>query len=203
VIRRRRAAAARLAGAFALGSVSFAQGAARIAADQDLRLVGNGTVSATGVFRVAGYRPFLLVCLLDAGKGAAAALLTRRLPTGARAMAAGLVIMGHNWSPLLRGAGGRGVMPAMGFLAVTHPTGAALLAGGVVAGYVTGDAAPGCFVAQMFLTPLLALTGGRRGALLGAAVAAPMLAKRLTGNRISPRPATTYWTRAVYDRDRR
>jgi glycerol-3-phosphate acyltransferase PlsY len=197
--------ALRLGGLFILGSVPFAQWAARVTAGQDLRRVGSGTVSASGVFRVAGPVPFLLVCLLDVGKGAAAVVLTRRSPVGASAAAAGLVIAGHDWSPFLRGAGGRGVLPAIGALAVAYPPGAALLIGGIAAGYASGDTAPGCFAAQALLTPFLALTGGRRGALFGAAITAPMLLKRLVGNRTFHRPtdAGTYWTRAMYDRDHR
>ncbi|NES28116.1 hypothetical protein GCE86_08790 [Micromonospora terminaliae] len=201
----RRTHTSRLAAALLLGSVPFAQWVARVAAAQDLRRVDNGTVSATGVFRVAGHLPFVAVCLLDVGKGATAALMIRHLPPGTRAVGAGLVVVGHNWSPFLQGAGGRGVLPALGALAVAHPTGAAVLLGGILGGYARGDTAPGCFLAQTLLTPLLALTGGRRAALFGAAVAAPMLAKRIAGNGTYGRPASarTYWTRAVYDRDRR
>jgi glycerol-3-phosphate acyltransferase PlsY len=187
-----------------VGSVPFSDYVARLAAGADLRRVGNGTVSASGVYQVAGTGPFLLVCLLDIGKGAVVARLTRRSGT-ATAAAAGLVIAGHAWSPLLRGAGGRGVLPAIGTLAVVQPAGAALLVGGIAAGRIHGDTAPSCFAAQLLLTPVLALTGGRQGALLGAAIAGPMMAKRLLGNQgFRPRtPARTYLTRALYDREHR
>ncbi len=197
--------ALRLAGAFLLGSVPFSRYVAHFTVGTDLRRVGSGTVSASGVYQVAGAVPFLLVCLLDFGKGAAAVMLARRSNTAMVAAAAGLVVIGHAWSPLLRGAGGRGVLPAIGALAVAHPPGAALLIGGIAVGRVHGDTAPGCFVAQTLLTPFLALTGGQRGALLGAATAVPMLAKRLLGNQGFRRrtSAATYLTRAIYDRDHR
>lgn len=197
--------ALRVNGAFLLGSVPFSRYVTHLAAGTDLRRVGSGTVSASGVYQVAGIGPFLLVCLLDVGKGTAAAMLARRSNTATAAAAAGLVVVGHAWSPLLRGAGGRGVLPAIGALGVAHAPGAALLIGGIAVGRVHGDTAPGCFVAQTLLTPFLALTGGRRGALLGAATAVPMLAKRLLGNRGFRRrtSAATYLTRAVYDRDHR
>jgi hypothetical protein len=197
--------ALRLGGAFFLGSIPFSEYVAQLAAGRDLRRIGNGTVSASGVYQVAGTVPFLLVCLLDVGKGATAAMLARRSHHATVVAAVGLVIVGHAWSPLLRGAGGRGVLPTIGALAVAHPPGAALLVGGIAAGRVYGDTAPGCFLAQTLLTPFLALTGGRRGALLGAATAVPMLAKRLLGNEGFRRrtSARTYLTRALYDRDHR
>jgi glycerol-3-phosphate acyltransferase PlsY len=186
----------RLGGVYALGSVSFADLVARRVAGADLRLVGTGTVSAANVHRVAGVPAFLAVALLDVGKGAAAARMAADRP----ALGAALVVAGHNWSPMLRGAGGRGVLPALGALLVTAPTGAALLAGGIAAGRLGGDTAPGCFVAQVLMVPVLAAVSGRRGALLGAAVAVPMLVKRMLGNG----PAGSrrvYLTRLVYDRD--
>jgi acyl phosphate:glycerol-3-phosphate acyltransferase len=187
-----------LCGAFALGSLSFADLVARMAADADLRRVGTGTVSATNVYRVAGVGPFLAVAMLDVGKGAVAAKLAARSP----ASAAALVVVGHNWSPLLRGAGGRGVLPALGALLVTAPAGAALLAGGIIAGWVGGDTAPGCFVAQVLMVPVVAAAAGRCGAQLAAAVAVPMLAKRLIGNRPArDRTGRVYLTRLVFDRD--
>ena len=197
--------ALRLGGAFLLGSVPFSRYVAHLVAGTDLRRVGSGTVSASGVYQVAGTQPFLLVCLLDAGKGAAAMRVVRRSGTGTVAAAAALVVVGHAWSPLLRGAGGRGVLPAIGVLTVAQPTGAALLISGIAVGRARGDSAPGCFVAQALLTPFLALTGGRRGALVGAATAVPMLTKRLLGNQGFRRhtSAATYLTRAVYDREHR
>ena len=173
--------------AYVIGSVPVAN----LVAGTDLRRLG--TVSATNVYRVAGLRPFALACLLDVVKGAAGA-------AGARsALGVGLVVAGHNWSVFLRGGGGRGVLPGLGALLVVAPEGAALLAAGIVAGHLTGDSAPGCFAAQVLMVPLLAATRGRRGALLGAAVAVPMLAKRLLGDG----GRAPVLTRLVFDRDAR
>ena len=193
----------RLGGSLLLGSIPFSNILARAVTGYDLRTVGTGTVSPTNVYRLAGPRLFATACLLDLAKGAVAAALVRdRRPTVVAA-AAGLAVAGHNWSPYLRGAGGRGVLPATGVLLVVAPPGATLIAAGVVIGYFTGDTAPACLVAEVLLTPALAAICGNAGALLGVAMATPMLAKRLLGN---GRPAVRrsgylYRTRIIYDRD--
>ncbi|MDE0669337.1 MAG: glycerol-3-phosphate acyltransferase, partial [bacterium] len=90
------------------------------------------------------------------------------------------------WSPFLRGAGGRGVSPAMGALAVVHWPGAVLLLAGLAAGRAVRQTALVSFGAILAL-PLLALRwGGRDAALAGAVVVAPMLLKRLTANNTMP-----------------
>ena len=167
----------------------------------DLRTVGTGTVSAPNVYRAAGAGPFAAACLLDLGKGALIAALARRRHPALVAAAVGLAVVGHNWSPFLRGAGGRGVLPALGALTVASPAGAALMAGGIVAGHLMGDTAPACFAAQVLLVPALATVNGRRGALLGAAVAVPMLVKRAMGNRGRAASWRALAIRLVYDRD--
>lgn len=193
-----------LTGAFVVGAVPFAQIVAQRTAGRDLRTIDTGTVSATNVYRAAGVGPFAVASLLDVGKGALVAALVGRRHPSLLAAAAGLMVAGHNWSPFLRGAGGRGVLPAMGALIVAAPPGAALMAAGIAVGYATGDTAPGCFAAQGLLVPILARTHGRRGALLAAAVVVPMLAKRALGND-SPRGTSlrVVRTRLIYDRSAR
>lgn len=195
----------RLGAALLIGSVPFSNIIARVALGQDLRRVGNGTVSPSNLYQVGGIGPFTLACALDISKGALAAALLRQRGMTIAAMTAGLTLAGHNWSLFQRGAGGRGVLPATGILLVAAPSGATLLAGGVVAGYVTGDTAPGCFVAQLTLVPVLAASKGHEGALLGLALVVPMLAKRLLGNDwlAHGRSRQTSVTRMIYDRDTR
>jgi glycerol-3-phosphate acyltransferase PlsY len=193
----------RLGGSLLLGSIPFSNMIARSITGYDLRTIGTGTVSATNVYRLAGTRPFAMACLLDLAKGAMAAALVRNRHPVFVAAAAGLAVAGHNWSPFLRGAGGRGVLTATGVLLVAAPPGATLIVGGVLAGYIMDDTARVCLVAEVLLTPALAAIRGRDGALLGVIVTAPMLAKRLLGN---GRPATDksgylYKTRIIYDRD--
>jgi len=193
----------RLGGSLLLGSIPFSNIVARSVTGHDLRIIGTGTVSPTNVYRVAGSRPFATACLLDLAKGAMAAVLVKDRHAALVAAAAGLTITGHNWSPFLRGAGGRGVLPATGVLLVAAPPGATLMVGAVVVGYLMGDTAPTCLVAEVLLTPALAAIRGRSGALLGVVLSTPMLVKRLLGN---GRPAPDhsgylYKTRIIYDRD--
>lgn len=193
----------RLGGSLLLGSIPFSNIIARCTTGHDLRTIGTGTVSSTSVYQLAGLRPFAAACLLDMAKGATAAALVRHRHPVLVAAAAGLTVTGHNWSPFLRGAGGRGVLPSTGVLLVAAPPGATLIAGGAVVGYLIGDSAPACLVTEVLLTPVLAVIGGRRGALLGVVLAAPMLAKRLLGNGrpAADRSGHLYKTRIIYDRD--
>ena len=60
----------------------------------------------------------------------------------------------------------------------------------------------GGFVAQCALVPVLARTHGRRGALVGACVVAPMWLKRVAGNRPPREPSLRlYAYRLLFDRD--
>lgn len=193
-----------LGAAFFVGSIPFSNIAARLTSGVDLRSVGNGTVSGTGLYRVAGFGPLAVAGVLEVGKGAVGPLLVGR-DHAAVSLAAGLVVAGHNWSPFLRGAGGRGVSPALGALTVVGWQGSLLLLAGMGCGKLLGQAAPGTLLAQAALVPLLARTRGRRAALAGAAVVAPMLAKRLLGNSppVGTRPGRVYLRRLLYDRDAR
>ncbi len=187
--------------AYLVGAVPFAQLAARLTRGADLRLVGTGTVSGTGLYRVAGFWPLAIAGVLDVGKGAAGPLLAARSPTLA-ALAGGAAVAGHNWSPFLRWAGGRGISPAMGALAVTAWPGAVLLLAGLAIGRLARQTGAVCFVADLALVPLATMTRGSAGALAAAAVLIPMLVKRLAGNRApAERTAATYLRRLVFDRD--
>ncbi len=196
--------AAKLGAAFLIGAIPFSNIAARLTKGVDLRAVGSGTVSGTSLYRVAGWGPLAAAGVLEVGKGAVGPLLVGRDRPELAALAAGLAVAGHNWSPVLRGAGGRGISPALGALGVLAPPGAALLFGGMALGKLAGQAAPGSLLAQLALVPLLRRTHGRAGALAGAAVLVPLLAKRLLGNAPPPAGAPTarvYLTRLLHDRD--
>jgi acyl phosphate:glycerol-3-phosphate acyltransferase len=207
--------------AYLAGAVPFSNVLAARVSGVDLREVGSGTVSGTGLYRVAGFVPLVAAGILDVAKGALVALVARapeepdegtggpgrrpplRPPTLTEGAAAGLVVAGHNWSPYLDGAGGRGVSPALGAYAVIAPEASLLLLGGLVLGRLTRETGLGTFASQVALVPTLAGTRGRRGAFAGAAVLVPMLAKRLLGNG-PPKPEAggrVYLARLLYDRD--
>jgi glycerol-3-phosphate acyltransferase PlsY len=191
--------------AFVAGAIPFSNVAARRARGVDLRQVGTGTVSGSALYRVAGFGPLAAAGVLEVAKGAAGPGLA--IAAGRPALAAiasGVAVVGHNWSPFLRGAGGRGIAPALGALLVVAWPGAVLLLAGMILGKVIGETALGALAAEIALTPVLAVTHGATGALAGAAVAIPMVVKRVVGNsRPAPPRGQTYVTRLLYDRDER
>jgi glycerol-3-phosphate acyltransferase PlsY len=194
--------AAVVAAAWLAGSVPFSNLAARARAGVDLRDVGTGTVSGTALFGVAGFGPLAAAGVCDVAKGAVGPVLAGRDRPGLAAVAAGAGVVGHNWSPWLRGAGGRGISPALGALVVRNWPGTTTLAVGLAAGRLARATGLGSFLADVVMIPVLYRTRGRAGALIGAAVVAPLLAKRLMGNRRPDRPGPgVYLHRLVFDRD--
>jgi glycerol-3-phosphate acyltransferase PlsY len=167
----------------------------------DLRTVGPGTVSGTSLYRVAGFWPLAVAGCCDLAKGALGPLLAGDRAVVA-AFAGGLAVAGHNWSPFLRGAGGRGIAPALGALLVNAWPGALVLVLGMLAGKVVDETALGAFAAEIAVTPVLGLLLGADAALAGAAIALPMLVKRVVGN---TRPVgnrrRVYLHRLLYDTD--
>lgn len=139
-------------------------------------------MSGTGLYAAAGFGPLAFAGVIELAKGACGPLLAGRERKGLRAGATALAIVGHNWSPVLSGQGGRGVSLALGATAVAAPEGAVLLVGGLAVGKLAHATGVGTFVALGALPLLLEATRGRDGALFGAAVVLPILAKRLLGN---------------------
>lgn len=105
------------AGAYLLGSLPFSFLVARFFGVKDVRTVGSGNVGATNVMRSAGKFAGSLAFLLDAAKGAIAAVLAQRLfgdasPLGAAAAVAAVV--GHMYPVWLGFRGGKGVATGAG-----------------------------------------------------------------------------------------
>ena len=187
--------------AFLIGAIPFSQVAAGRRAGVDLRRVGSGTVSGTSLFRVAGFGPLAIAGVCDVAKGSVGPLLAGDRPALA-AVCGGLAVAGHNWSPFLRGAGGRGISPALGALLVQAWPGTLVLLAGLVLGRLVHETALGSFVADAALVPVTAITYGPAGALAGACVVLPMLVKRALGNARPLDPSTrTYMHRLLYDND--
>ena len=186
-----------------LGTVPFCNLVAQWGAGVDLRAYGSGTVSGSSLYTVAGLKALLVGGLLDVGKGAGVGLLAGgSSQPKLTALAAALAISGHNWSPFCKGAGGRGLAPSLGLMAVVVWPGAVILLAGLALGRLAGATGLGCFVAYMALCPVLALTYGGNGALIGAAIVAPMLLKRVMGNHppTAPLPRSIV-SRILLDRD--
>jgi acyl phosphate:glycerol-3-phosphate acyltransferase len=186
---------------FLAGSLPFSNLASRIARGVDLRDYGAGTVSGTALYRVAGFWPLALAGVLDVTKGAVGPLIAGDR-TALAAVAGGLAVAGHNWSPFLRGAGGRGIAPALGALLATAWPGTVLLIVGLLGGKALKQTGLGAFVAEVALAPALGLWGGWVGALAGASVAVPMLVKRVLGNTLpTDGRSRVYVHRLLYDND--
>ena len=101
---------ARLAGAFALGAIPFAWLMVWLCKGVDVRTVGSGNVGATNASRAfagktAQLAVFLAVYLLDAGKGLCAVWLGLSLGMTASVLCAAVGILGHVFTPLLKGKG--------------------------------------------------------------------------------------------------
>lgn len=194
-------AAVLLVVSFLAGSVPCSNIAARLVRGIDLRTVGSGTVSGTSLYRVAGFPALALAGIVDVAKGGLGPALAGSDRPLLAALAGGVAVAGHNWSPFLRGAGGRGIAPALGALLVQAWPGAVLLLAGLVIGKALGQTGAGGFVAEVALVPVLALGGGD-AAVAGLAVVVPMLVKRVMGNGPPSCPGwRPYLVRLVYDRE--
>jgi glycerol-3-phosphate acyltransferase PlsY len=160
-------------------------------------------VSGTALYRVAGFAPLAVAGSLDVAKGAIGPLAATPARPGVSALAGAAAVAGHNWSPFLRGAGGRGVAPALGSLLAGAPAGAAVLLGGLVAGRLSRQTGLGCFAAYLALVPVARRVHGRAAGLVATAVLVPLLAKRIAGNR----PPSAGWdartiaSRLLFDDD--
>ncbi len=189
----------RVLAAYLVGAIPVSNVIARAGFGRDLRDVENGTVSATNLYRIGGCAPFLLAVGLDVVKGYLGSAIVRR--DGPAAAAA--VVAGHNWSPFLAGAGGRGVAPAIGVLLDRNRGAAAVLGAGVIAGRIVGHTALGSLVGELAIVPALAL--GDDGPEIACALTVPMLLKRVLGNRfyLGPSALGVYLSRFLFDADPR
>ncbi len=188
--------------AFAAGAVPFSYLMAQSLAGTDLRQVGTGTVSGTGLYRVTGLAPLVVGGLCDVGKGTIGPLLA-----GDRwllmAFAGAVSVIGHNWSLFINGAGGRGLSPALGAFAVIAWPGALFLLGGLAVGRLLRHTGLVVFLTMPALPPFLLLVADGRAAIAGTIIVVPILTKRVLGN--EPLPAPNRWRaaahRLVFDND--
>ncbi|HZD23240.1 MAG TPA: glycerol-3-phosphate acyltransferase [Acidimicrobiia bacterium] len=186
------------------GSIPFSGVIARIMGGVDLREYGSGTVSGTGLYRVAGLRPLLAGGILDVAKGAIGPLLAGTDRPILKVISGSAAVTGHNWSVFLGGAGGRGISPAMGAMLVGAPEGSILLLGGLIVGKASRATSLGAFAAYVTLIPVLGRKHGPRGVATAAALLVPMLIKRVTGNHPPDDEARgrIYLNRLLFDQDR-
>lgn len=189
--------------AFTCGAVPFSFLVAQAVAKTDLRTVGNGTVSGTSLYQVAGFFPLAAGGILDVVKAMPALLLADGAPV-LSALAVGFSVIGHNWSPFIGGHGGRGISPALGgFLFIAWP-GTVLILCGLAVGRLLRHTGLVTFVTLLFLPWLLLSTHGSSAFLAGWLVLIPALLKRVMGNAAPPpeqKRSRVLTHRLVFDND--
>ncbi|WP_392542485.1 glycerol-3-phosphate acyltransferase [Oryzobacter telluris] len=137
---------------FFLGSVNPASLLAR-ALGRDLRSSGSGNPGATNAGRVLGTKWGVLVLVLDVGKAWLPTWVVLRSMGTVPALVAGFaVVLGHVYSPFLRGKGGKGVACALGTVLAVEPF---VALGAVVVFLVTKTLVP--FVGEASVVAVLGI----------------------------------------------
>ena len=107
--------------AFIVGSLNPATMIARVLG-KDLAASGSGNPGATNAGRVLGRKWGVVVGVLDVAKGLVPTVLAGQAFGAHAAYAVGIAaVLGHIWSPFLRGRGGKGVATTLGAILGVHP----------------------------------------------------------------------------------
>lgn len=166
-----------LVAAYLAGAIPVSNIVANLTRGVDLRQVGSGTVSPSNLYPQAGLWPTVVAGMFEVGKGAVGPALAIRQPLWALSLAGFLAVAGHNWSPFLKGGGGRGLSTATGALAVVAWPGAVVLCAGLLFGAAARHVYIGMTAALIALVPVLFLLRGTGDAIAGAVVVLPIGAK--------------------------
>jgi glycerol-3-phosphate acyltransferase PlsY len=110
--------------AYLVGAIPFGYVTFYLVRGADIRTVGSGNIGATNAGRQLGFRYFVLVFLLDMGKGflptwglpLAVKALTGSVPPELPVFTALATILGHNFPIYLKFHGGKGVATSFGAL---------------------------------------------------------------------------------------
>jgi len=147
---------------YLLGSVPFGIVITRALGLGDLRAIGSGNIGATNVLRTGHKGAALATLVLDAGKGAIAALIARfALGEDAAQVAGGMAFLGHLFPVWLDFKGGKGVATFLGtLLALAWPVGLAVCATWAVSAAVTRISSASALIAAA-LSGLWCLVFGR------------------------------------------
>ncbi|MEK7381914.1 MAG: glycerol-3-phosphate acyltransferase [Elusimicrobiota bacterium] len=144
----------------------------------DIRTVGSGNPGTANVYRNAGALAGAITLIVDALKGYAPVHLGLRLCPERPLLAISLgaaAIVGHNWTPLLRFKGGKGVATSAGVFAALLPAPMGLtIAAFLIVVKLSGHISVGSMAAAAVL-PLAAALLGSPGYFTGAAAAAGAL----------------------------
>lgn len=109
---------------YLFGSIPWGLVLVRMAGLGDVRDIGSGNIGATNVLRTGKKGLAVLTLLLDASKGAVAALVFAQAGELAGIIAGFAAVLGHNFPVWLKFKGGKGVATSLGaILAVSWPVG--------------------------------------------------------------------------------
>ncbi|MEE8465730.1 MAG: glycerol-3-phosphate 1-O-acyltransferase PlsY [Dehalococcoidia bacterium] len=109
--------------AYLLGSISWGYMLLQWKLGVDVREYGSGRTGMSNVLRTGGAKAAAVVLTLDIAKGVIAVVIARAvIGTTAAEVSAGLIVLvGHNWPVFLQFKGGRGILTALGGLAIMAP----------------------------------------------------------------------------------
>jgi glycerol-3-phosphate acyltransferase PlsY len=112
--------------AYLLGSISWGYMLLQWKMGVDVREYGSGRTGMSNVLRTGGVKSAAVVLTLDIAKGVIAVIIAREvIGTHGAEVAAGLIVLvGHNWPVFLQFKGGRGILTALGGLALMVPVAA-------------------------------------------------------------------------------
>jgi acyl phosphate:glycerol-3-phosphate acyltransferase len=173
-----------LLASYLLGSIPFSYLVARTRGI-DVRTVGSGNVGATNVMRSAGKAAGIAAFVLDAAKGALAALLARQVAPGPAVppLAAVAAIVGHMYPVWLGFRGGKGVATGAGaFLPLAPLATAAGLVAFALAAAVTRYVSVGSMAGAIVLAASAAALGAPWPVWLAAAAMASLIVWKHRGN---------------------
>ncbi|MBI2918079.1 MAG: glycerol-3-phosphate acyltransferase [Chloroflexi bacterium] len=196
-------------GAYLLGAVPFAYMAGRWVSGIDIRRYGSGNVGAANVWATVSRRGGAATVALDIAKGAAPVLVARWLDLGlwVQAVAGWAAVAGHNWSPYLKFAGGRGAGTGLGALVALAPGLTMVFAAASLVLLSLLRNPPLVVAVSAVFLPLWSVLLEEPGIITVACVGlvALILAKRLAGNPGTPSPPQPWGRRLLYrvffDRD--
>jgi glycerol-3-phosphate acyltransferase PlsY len=163
-----------VAAGFAIGSIPFGVIVARAFYRRDIRAEGSGNIGAANALRTLGKKGAAGVLVLDALKGAIpVAVLTHiGAPTAIAALGGAAAVLGHCYSPLLGGRGGKGVATSYGAIwALSWPAGVAFTLIWVATIVAVGYASVASMLASVLMPFALWFMLGRAGLIYGVASA--------------------------------
>ncbi len=169
-----------VAGGFAIGSIPFGVMVSRAFYRRDIRAEGSGNIGAANALRTLGKKGAAGVLVLDALKGAipVAVLTHSGAPTAIAALGGIAAVLGHCYSPLLGGRGGKGVATSYGAIwALSWPAGLAFTLVWIATIIAVGYASVASMLASAVMPFALWFMLGRAGLIYGLASAALILYK--------------------------